>query len=280
MTARRFISPAILCVVPFFVVFAAFQLAPLVFVAINAFRVGDGWGLAHFQEITASAFYRQAMWRTLEIAIVSSLAGIVIAVLTCYSLTRLGGRWRRLLIAFTNMTSNFAGVPLAFAFIILLGANGALTLALQRIGLFEDFSLYSRSGLMIIYTWFQVPLGVLLLLPAFGALRAEWRESASLLGAGRHDYWRYIGLPVLWPSIAGTLTILLANAVGTYATVFALVGNNYNLMTIRIANLVAGDLFLQPELASALSLLLVGLLATITLIQQRLLRRSHHVTDH
>lgn len=226
MGRGRFFSPALLWLLPFASVFAAFQLAPLLYVAVNAFRNGEGWGLDHFRQIASQAFYRQAFWQTLEIALVSSLIGMVLATLTCYSLTRMTGRWRRLSIAFTNMTSNFAGVPLAFAFIILLGANGTLTLTLQRFGLMEDFSLYSSTGLMILYSWFQVPLGVLLLLPAFAALRPEWREAASLLGAGRIAWWYHIGLPVLWPSIAGTLTILIANAVGTYATVFALVGNN------------------------------------------------------
>ncbi|OBX36013.1 hypothetical protein A8U91_00349 [Halomonas elongata] len=50
-------------------------------------------------------------------------------------------------------------------------------------------------------------------------------------------------------------------------------------MTIRIANLVSGDLFLQPNLASALALILVLLLAMVTLIQQWLLRRSYHVAE-
>ncbi|WP_110666593.1 ABC transporter permease [Salinicola halophilus] len=263
---------ALAWLLPFALIFGGFQLAPLGYVALGAFRVDDGWGLDHFREIATSPFYRQAIGRSLEIALVSSAAGLIVATLACYGLTRAGGRIRRVLIAFTNMTSNFAGVPLAFAFIILLGANGTLTLALERLGLVDTFNLYSRGGLMIIYTWFQVPLGILLLLPAFAGLRREWREAASLLGAGRLDYWRHIGLPVLWPSLMGTLTILLANAIGTYATVFALVGNNYNLLTIRIANLVSGDLFLQPQLASALSLVTVALLTLMTLTQQRLTR--------
>ncbi|MFG6139421.1 ABC transporter permease [Halomonas sp. B23F22_10] len=273
------LSPALLWLAPFAVVFAAFQLAPLAWVAVSAFRVGEGWGLDHFREIASSPFFRQAIWRSLEISLVSSLMGLVIATLTCHSLSRTDGRLRRLMVAFTNMTSNFAGVPLAFAFIILLGANGVLTLALQRLGVIDDFNLYSKAGLIVIYTWFQIPLGILLLFPAFGGLRPDWREAASLLGAGRLGYWRHVGLPVLWPALAGTLTILLANAMGAYATVYALVNTSYNLMTIRIANLVSGDLFLQPNLASALALVLVALLAVVTLIQQWLLRRSYHVAE-
>lgn len=266
--------PAWLWLVPFAVIFTAFQLAPMAWVAISAFNVNGDWGLGHFQEIAQSAFFRQAIWKSLTISLVSSAIGLVIATLTCHALVRSGGRLRRAMIAFTNMTSNFAGVPLAFAFIILLGANGVLTLALQRLGIIEDVRLYSTGGLIVIYTLFQIPLGILLLFPAFAGLKAEWRDAASLLGAGRIAYWQRIGLPVLWPALAGTFTVLFANAMGAYATVYALVNTSYNLMTIRIANLVAGDLFLEPNLASALALILVLLLVLVTLVQQWLLRRS------
>jgi len=178
--------------------------------------------------------------------------------------------------AFANMTSNFAGVPLAFAFIILLGFNGALTLLLKQVGLLEDFSIYSKSGLILVYTYFQIPLGVLLLYPAFDALREDWRESAALLGASHWQFWRHIGLPVLTPALLGTFVILLANALGAYATVYALTTGNFNVLPIRIAGLVAGDISLDPNLASALAMVLVGLMTLVTVVHQWLLKRSYH----
>jgi putative spermidine/putrescine transport system permease protein len=269
--------PAWLWLLPFALVFFAFQVAPMLWVAVSAFHVNDSWGLGNFREIAASPFFRQAIWRSLVISLVSSVLGLLIATLACQAMMHSDTRLRRLLISFTNMTSNFAGVPLAFAFIILMGANGVLTLTLQRLGVLEGIQLYSTGGLIVIYTWFQVPLGILLLFPAFSGLKLEWRDAASLLGAGRIAYWRHIGLPVLWPAMASTLTVLMANAMGAYATVYALVNTSYNLMTIRIANLVSGDLFLRPELASALALILVALMVGVTLIQRAALpRRETH----
>lgn len=276
---RRVLTSPAMWLLPFAILFFAFQIAPLIWVMISAFKPPAGWGLANFQEIATSPFFRQAIGRSLEISLMSSVLGLAIAAVTCHSMHRCGPGLTRAMIAFTNMTSNFAGVPLAFAFIILMGANGMLTLMLERLGITDDFNLYSRTGLIVIYTWFQIPLGILLLYPAFSTLKGEWREAASLLGANRLAYWQHIGLPVLWPSLAGTLTVLFANAMGAYATVYALVNTSYNLMTIRIANLVSGDLFLQPELASALAMVLVVILVIVTLIQQWLMRRSYHVTS-
>ncbi len=267
---------ALLCLLPFAAFFVIFQIAPLAWVAINSLQSEAGWGLANFSKVFTSKFYLQALQRSLEISFWSSLFGIVIATLGAYSLRQVDSRLRDFVSAFANMTSNFAGVPLAFAFIILLGFNGALTLLLKQIGLLEDFSIYSRNGLILVYTYFQIPLGVLLLYPAFDALREDWRESAALLGASHWQFWRHIGLPVLTPALLGTFVILLANALGAYATVYALTTGNFNVLPIRIAGLVAGDISLDPNLASALAMVLVGLMTLVTVVHQWLLKRSYH----
>lgn len=267
---------ALLCLLPFTLFFIIFQIAPLAWVAIHSVQGDAGWGLENFSKVFASRFHRQAIQHSLEISFWSSLFGILIAVLGAYSLHKVDSRLRDFVSAFANMTSNFSGVPLAFAFIILLGFNGALTLLLKQAGVIEDFNLYSKTGLILVYTYFQIPLGVLLLYPAFDALREDWRESSALLGASAWQYWRHIGLPVLTPALLGTFVILLANALGAYATVYALTTGNFNMLTIRIAALVAGDITLDPNLASALAMLLVGLMTLVTVVHQWLLRRSYH----
>ncbi|MGO1272422.1 MAG: ABC transporter permease [Pseudomonas helleri] len=269
---------ALLCVAPFAIVFIVFQIAPLVWVLVHSLQSEDtGWGLDNFSKIFASKFYLQAIQHSLEISFWSSLFGIVIAVLGSYSLHKVDSKLRNFVNAFANMTSNFSGVPLAFAFIILLGFNGSITIMLKQAGIIEDFNLYSKTGLIILYTYFQIPLGVLLLYPAFDALREDWRESASLLGANSWQFWRFIGLPVLTPALLGTFVILLANALGAYATVYALTTGNFNVLPIRIAAMVSGDISLDPNMASALAVILVGLMTLVTLVHQWLLKRSYHV---
>lgn len=269
---------ALLCLVPFAVFFIVFQIAPLVWVLIHSVQSEEsGWGMANFIKIFNSKFYLQAIQHSLEISFWSSLFGIVIAILGSYSLRKVDSRLRNFVNAFANMTSNFSGVPLAFAFIILLGFNGSITIMLKQAGIIEDFNLYSKTGLIILYTYFQIPLGVLLLYPAFDAVREDWRESASLLGASSWQFWRHIGLPVLTPALLGTFVILLANALGAYATVYALTTGNFNVLPIRIAAMVSGDISLDPNMASALAVILVGLMTLVTLVHQWLLKRSYNV---
>ena len=273
---RRYLP--LVCVAPFAVFFLLFQVAPLAWVMLNSLSGDAGWGLDNFAKVFSSKFYLQAIKHSLQIAFWSSVFGMVIAIIGSYSLRQVDSKMRDFVIAFSNMTSNFSGVPLAFAFIILLGFNGAITLLLIDLGLIERFNLYSKNGLIVIYTYFQIPLGVLLLYPAFDALRQDWRESAALLGASSWAFWRHIGLPVLTPALLGTFVILLANALGAYATVYYLTTGNFNVLPIRIAAMVSGDITLNPNLASALSMVLVGLMVIITVAHQLLLKRSYHVS--
>ncbi|MBL4830502.1 MAG: ABC transporter permease subunit [Aliivibrio sp.] len=267
---------ALLWLLPFSVVFVLFQLAPMAWVFTNSFIYDDRVSLENYFEIFDSSFLLQAFSNSLWLSITSSLIGLLIASLLVSSLRRVNTKIRDWVVAFTNMTSNFSGVPLAFAFIIILGFNGAVTLILKKYGLIDDFNLYGQWGLLVIYIYFQIPLATLLLYPAFDALRDDWQSASALLGASKWQFWLHIGLPVLTPALLGTFIILIANAMGAYASVYALTSGNYNVITVRIASLVSGDLFLEPNLAAAISVLLIGLLAFITGINQWLISRSYH----
>ena len=266
----------LLWLLPFVLVLGLFQIAPMLWILINAFQVDGHWGLAHFQEIIGSPFYVQSFTNSIDLALWSSLLGLLIGLLGTAALRQVPGKLQNIVMAFTTMASNFSGVPLAFAFIVLLGMNGALTLLLQEAGMLEGFNLYSRTGLIILYTYFQIPLAILLLYPAFDGLQEDWRDAAALLGARPWQYWLRIVLPVLMPALLGTFIILLANALGAYASTFALMTSNYNLVTIQISALVAGDIFLEPQLAAALSVLLMTLLMLVTVVNQWLIRRYQY----
>lgn len=265
-----------LWLLPLLLILGIFTFAPLGWILHSALATEQGWSLSRFHEILASPFYRQAFGNSLYLAIGSSLAGLLLATLGAASLRRVGGPLRNWVVALTNMTSNMAGVPLAFAFIVILGTNGAITLLLrQGLGI-SGFNLYSMQGLLLIYTYFQIPLALLLLYPAFDNLNDDWRAAAALLGASPVRYVWHVALPVLAPALLGTFILLFANSMGAYASAYALTSGNFNLLTVRIASLVAGDLFLEPETAAALSVLLMGLLALIAWANQLLLKRVTH----
>lgn len=267
---------AALLIVPFIVLFCLFQIAPMIWVLFNSFVYEEAWSFENYVEIFSNDFYLQAFQNTLWLSLICSVVGLLIACVTAFSIYKMQGKVRNFMISFTTMASNFSGVPLAFAFIIILGFNGAITLQLKAWGWIDDFNIYSASGLMLLYIYFQIPLGILLLYPAFDALKPEWEDAAKTMGASKLTYWLKVGIPVISPALLGTFIILVANAVGAYASTYALTSGNYNLVTIRIASLVSGDLFLEPNMAAALSVVLIAILGFITAIHHWLLKRSYH----
>jgi len=269
MTRRCPPFGAIGVLLPFAALTGLFLLEPLRWVLVNGFRGDSGWSLEQYRAILASPYTLRSFSNSLQVSLWSSLAALAAAAPCAWAIRRLGGRTRDRMIALCNMASNFSGVPLAFAFIVILGTNGSLTLLLRRVGL-GGFDLYSMGGIALLYAYFQIPLALLMLYPAFDALREEWREAATLLGADPPRYWLRVGLPVLAPSLLGTFSTLFANALGAYATAYALTTGDSNLVPIRISALVAGDVFLEPRLAAALATILMLLVGTVALIGRRL----------
>ncbi|MDP4162665.1 MAG: ABC transporter permease subunit [Bacillota bacterium] len=263
--------------IPFSVIVLLFLFVPLFFMIYGSFQGdgGTGFTFKQYAEIFQNAYYHQAFKNSILISFLSSVIAIVLAVFATYSITLFPKKIQDRILVFANLTSNFAGIPLAFAFIVLLGNSGLFTLIFRHFGwnTLSSFNVYSWSGLVLIYVYFQIPLAVMLLYPVYQGIQIQWKEAASLLGASSSQFWLRIGLPVIMPSIAGTLSILFANAMGAYASAYALTGSTYNLVTIRIGALTAGDIFAKPELGSAIATLLGLTLVVAMLINEWLSRK-------
>lgn len=279
--ARRFDRGSLLSwlgVAPFFLFALAFLIAPASFLFIGSFQTLDGqFTLENFRNLS-DPIVVDAYTRSLQVSFATALGGTVFGFLLAYAVT-LGGLPRAIrsgLLTFSGVASNFAGVPLAFAFIATLGRIGLITVLLKNIGLDiyqRGFSLYSFAGLSLTYMYFQFPLMVLIITPALEGLKREWREAAENLGATSGQYWRYVAFPVLLPSLLGTLILLFANAFGAYATAFALTGGTINLVPILIGAQMRGDVLRNPGLGYALAVGMIAIMAVsitaYTLLQRR-----------
>jgi putative spermidine/putrescine transport system permease protein len=164
---------------------------------------------------------------------------------------------RATLLTFSGVASNFAGVPLAFAFLATLGRLGLVTVILRDwfgINIYAlGFNLLSFSGLTITYLFFQIPLMILIVTPAVDGLRREWREAADILGASSFQYWRMVAIPILWPSLLGTFALLFANSFGAVATAYALTGSSLSIVPILLFAQIRGDVLQDPHLGYALA---------------------------
>ncbi|HXV41837.1 MAG TPA: ABC transporter permease subunit [Anaerolineae bacterium] len=276
-TSRGF-SWAWLGVVPFFLFAFLFMLWPAASLFIGSFQDRQGnFTLDNIIGLT-QPFILNAYSLSIQISLVTAIAGGLFGFLLAYAVT-LGGlppQMRTALMTFCGVASNFAGVPLAFAFISTLGRVGFITVLLRDVlgwNLYNmGFTLYGFWGLSLTYLYFQLPLMVLIISPALDGLKREWREASENLGATRWQYWRYVALPILLPPLLGATILLFGNAFGAYATAAALASTSLNLATIVIGAQIRGDVLNNPGLGYALALGMVVVM-TISITGYSLLQR-------
>jgi len=259
-------------VLPFLAFCLAFEIIPVLILLRGSFS--DKFGalsLINYEKI-GTPIYVRSFWNSIQISAITAILGAILGLLIGYAIFRLpSARVREALIALSDVTTNFAGAPLAFAFIVILGSNGVVTLAFEKylaLKLYPTFSIYSYSGLILAYLYFQLPLMILLIIPAFTGLRREWWESAHNLGANTLQYWRRIALPILTPSLIAGVVLLFANAFGAYATAWTLGGSNITLITIQIAFTITGEVLHDPGAGDALAMVSLLIMSACIAIYQ------------
>lgn len=262
--------------VPFLVFEFAFEVIPLLSLVKSAFISGGNLSLANFERMTQPAMlapFGNSIGLSFATALAGTVAGAAVAQIIA---TSRSARVKHGLTALADVTANFGGAPLAFAFVITLGSTGVVTLLLKTIGidLYPGFRIYSLGGLAIAYLYFQIPLAILLLIPSFQGLRKEWAEAAASLGAGTLRYWLMVALPVLRPALVSCFFLLFANAFGAYATAWTLTGSSVDLVTVRIAALIRGEVQLEPALADAIAVLSLVIMAFCVVAHQLLVRSA------
>lgn len=257
---------------PFIVFSVMFLIAPTLYLVTGAFLNAEG----HFTlENIAGLFTPKILASysiSLKISLASALGGALIGFFLAWAVV-LGGLpgWiRSALLTFSGVASNFAGVPLAFAFLATLGRTGLVTVILRDAFGFNlyatGFNLLSFLGLTLTYMYFQIPLMVLIITPALDGLKKEWREAAEILGASNVQYWTRVALPILFPSILGTFLLLFANAFGAIATAYSLTGSTFNIVPIQLYAQIRGDVLHNPNLGYALALGMIVITGVSNLI--------------
>ena len=267
----------LLALVPFLIVAMLYEIVPLITVIVKSFQPdgGTGFTLENYQSVFSKLLYQKAIINSIKISLTSAVAGIIIAFLGARAAHQHQGKLNHVFMTVLNMVSNFAGIPLAFAYMILLGNAGLVVNIGKELGInaLSTYNLYTMNGMSPIYIYFQIPLSTLLLIPAFDGVQKQWKEACTLLGGTPGIFWRKVGIPVLMPSILGTFSVLFANALAAYATIYALMMDNIALLPVQIAGCFTGEVKIRAGLGGALSVVMMAIMVIMILITNGLSRR-------
>jgi putative spermidine/putrescine transport system permease protein len=253
---------------------------PSVIVAAGSFTGPDGGvTLSNVTDIQ-KPYIGKAFLNSFIVSLASAFIGATMGALLAYAVATGNprGALRRIVTSASGVLAQFGGVTLAFAFIATLGSIGLVTLFLKDRGL-EIYAngvwLYELSGLTLVYTYFQIPLMVLVFLPALDGIRPQWREATESLGGSTWHYWRHVAGPLLAPAFLGCTLLLFANAFSAYATVAALITQGGIVVPLQISNLFTSETGrAQPGLAKALALAMIVVVTIVMLLYTLLQRRT------
>jgi putative spermidine/putrescine transport system permease protein len=268
-------------ILPFAVFVSLFLLWPTVLVVLGAFEDPDGGlTLANLAQASQGS-YLQTFVNSIVLSTITAVLGAVLGGLLAWAISvgRRDGVMRRLVLAGSGTLAQFGGVMLAFAFLATFGFNGLVTLFLHdQLGV-DTFAwggwIYELPGLVLVYTYFQIPLMVIVFLPAVDGLRPQWREACESLGGSGWTYWRHVGFPILWPSFLGATLLLFANAFSAYATAKALISQASPLVPLRIGTFLTSEIVLgQANVGKALAFGMIVIVALTMAVYAMLQRRT------
>jgi len=277
--ARRPRTNSLLGLLPFFLFASMFLGAPLTLLALGSI-VDNTTGeptLDNYRAGLETPLVVNAFRNSIEISLVTAIAGGIFGFLLALAVIqgRLPTALRGALMTFSGVASNFAGIPLALAFTYTLSAQGVVTVILRNLGInlyAGDFTIFSKLGIEIVYIYFQFPLMVLIIAPAIDGLKPEWREASENLGASGREYWRRIALPILTPTLLGSMILLFGNAFGAQATAYQITAGQVPLVPLAIGNQISGDVLHNVGLGYAMAMGMV-LVMGISIIGYTLLQR-------
>lgn len=269
-------------VLPFLGYVTLFLLWPTYIVLTGAFTDEAGTPtLANVAAVLGGGEYRDAFLRSILLSLATAVAGAVLGALLAWAVAegRPDGPLHRAVLAGSGVLAQFGGVMLAFAFLATFGFNGVVTLFLaERLGvelLGGGAWLYGLAGLTVVYTYFQIPLMLIVFLPALNGLRPQWREASTSLGGTSWAYWRYVGGPILAPSFTGATLLLFANAFSAYATAAALVSQGSPIVPLQIRTALTSEVVLgQANVGKALALGMIVIVALVMTAYALLQRRT------
>ncbi len=257
-------------------------IVPMIGIAIASFQnsTTGAYGLSSIKA-AVSGSYLPGLRNGVLLAIASAIVPGVFGLLIAYAIhtAKRGKLLRQIVITASGVFANFGGVPLALLFIAALSTTGVVTgwiKSLSGIDIWNHgFSLFTPFGVFFAYMYFQIPLMVLVILPALEGLRPAWREAAQNLGARSWHYWRFIGGPVLFPAVLGCMLLLFGSAFSAYATAEALTGGTLAITSIQIGALENGNVVAgQQNVGYALGLFMVVIIAIVMIGYVLLQRRA------
>ena len=230
------------------------------------------FGLGNYAELAARPRYARAFANTLLAGAGGTIGALLLGVTLAALLTRYRLRGRTLIQTLAVMALVSPPFIGAYAWIVLFGANGLVRRFVIDLGI-DMPPIYGATGVILVFAFKFFPNVFLITAAALAGVNRSLEEAAEGLGLPPWRRMIQVTMPLVLPAIAASALLAFVLSIADFGTP-RLIGRDFAVLATEAFSLYTADLGANPGLASALSLVLVGVSMILVLLQRRLLRRD------
>lgn len=175
----------LLMIAPLIVLLLAFLVYPVGKLLSLSFVGRDGFSLAAYQQLFASSLYLNVLWITLKISLATTALSVLLGYPVAYLISTAGPKAKSWLIFLVLLSFWTSFLVRAFAWVVILGRNGAINQFLLAIGVIDRPAnlIYSLGAVLVGMVHAMLPLAVMTMLSVMENIDRNLPRAASTLGA-------------------------------------------------------------------------------------------------
>ncbi|HZH28471.1 MAG TPA: ABC transporter permease [Azospirillaceae bacterium] len=220
-------------------------------------------------------FYRSVLWRTVEVAAISTAVTLVLALPVAYFVSRAPARWKSILIILTVFPLFVGNAVRAAGWMAVLGSRGFLNETLVSTGLIGQplELLYTKTAVIVGIVAVVLPFMILSIQSVMEGVDVSLEEAAQNLGASPLTAFRKVVLPLALPGvIAGSLLVFIL-CMNAYATPVLLGGPRFHVMAPKVYEQITGQS--NWPFGAAMAFILMTATLVLTVLSTWLLQRRY-----
>jgi putative spermidine/putrescine transport system permease protein len=262
-----------LLAVPGLAFLAVIYALPLLLLLFKSIQGVDGLTLVTYIDFFSDEFNRTVLWRTLRVALLTTLLALVIAYPTAFAMARAKGIWLTVFLVALVLPMSLGVIVKAFAWSILFRSNGFINTTLQTLGITDEpvRMLFTETALVIGAANVFLPFMVLPIYSVIRQLNSSLPEAASSLGATPWFRFTRVTLPLSLPGVVAGSAFTFSLAISMYVIPSLIVGERQQTLSMLIAR---SFLYLRNEpLGSTISAVLLVIAIFVVLFSSWLAGR-------
>ncbi len=260
----------LLMIAPLIVLLLAFLVYPVGKLLSLSFVGRDGFSLAAYQQLFASSLYLNVLWITLKISLATTALSVLLGYPVAYLISTAGPKAKSWLIFLVLLSFWTSFLVRAFAWVVILGRNGAINQFLLAIGVIDRPAnlIYSLGAVLVGMVHAMLPLAVMTMLSVMENIDRNLPRAASTLGARPGSAFWTVYFPLSMPGVAAAAIMVFVTSIGFFIVPSLLGGRFETMITQLIIDQVQQTL--NWGLAGAISVLLLVVVLAVFIIYDRI----------